>query len=388
MRALWAASVLGGLGQSLAGTASGLLAAQIAGADAVAGLPQAALVVGAAVAALALSGLTRRRSRRVALSTGAVIAVAGCIVDAVAGVSASLPGLLVGGLLLGSGNTAVMLARYAAADLGSEAVRARAMASILVATAIGAVAGPNLLAPASNLASELGWPELVGPYVVAAVGFAFAAFAFLLGPTPGTPMPASAAATAVAQVGPALGRQGASGLVVLGVANLVMVSVMTMAPVHLHHLGVGLGAIGAIVSLHIAGMFAPSPLSGWLISRIGATPAAAVSGALLVLACVLAASGAASPAVLGPALMVLGLGWNLALVAGSVLLTANVPATDRPRREAWGEVAMGAAAAGGGAASGLVVASANYPSLAGAGAVVAALLLPWAWSLRREHAGG
>ena len=135
--ALWAASSLGGLGQSLAGAAGALLAGDVGGAVAVAGLPQASLVVGAAVSALALSRLTVRRGRGAALSTGAVVATSGCLVVAAAALLASLWLVLLGSLLLGAGTTAVMLGRYAAADLGPETSRARSMASVLVATTVG-----------------------------------------------------------------------------------------------------------------------------------------------------------------------------------------------------------------------------------------------------------
>ena len=388
LRTLWAAGALGGLAQSLAGTAGALLARDVAGSDAAAGLPQALLVIGAAVSALVMSAATRRRGRRVALSLGAGVAVVGCVVVALAGVSANLPWVLVGSLLLGSGNTAVMLGRYAAADLGGEALRARAMASVLVATTIGAAAGPNLLAPAGWLASAARLPALVGPYLVAAAAFAAAATVLAIGLPSARIGPASPAGVDVAgredsepirRGRPVLGRRGAAGLAVLSLANLVMVSVMTVAPVQLHHVGLGLGAIGLVVSVHIAGMFAPSPVSGRLADRFGAPRVAAGAAVTLTAASVLAAGGAASSVVLGVALAVLGVGWNLALVAGSLLLTAGVPAIDRPRREGWGEVGMGAAASGGGAASGVVMVAGGYPVLAAAAAAVAALLLPWVW---------
>lgn len=383
VRSLWAAAVLGGLAQSLAGTAGALLARKLGGSDAVAGLPQAMLVVGSVVSALGLSALTRRRGRGVALSTGAVVAVAGCIAVVVAALSSSVVGVLLGSLLLGSGSTTVMLGRYAAAELGPEASRARALASVLAATAVGAVAGPNLLSPASAVAADLGMPELVGPYLVAAVGFTAAAVVLGAGLGTGRPLPAAtsahAGAAATGPAGSALGRQGTAGIAVLSLANLVMVSVMTMTPVQLHHHGVGLGTIGLVVSGHIAGMFVPSVLSGWLTERIGAGRVAGASGALLMIACPLAASGAASSTVLCAAMVLLGIGWNLGLVAGSVLLITDVPVLDRPRREGWGEVGMGAAAAGGGATSGVIVAASGYATLVTAAAAFAALLLPFAW---------
>ncbi len=325
LRSLWVASAVGGLSQSLAGSAG---------------------AVGAAVVVVSTLG-------------------------------GQLAGILAGSLLFGAGNTAVMLGRYAAADLGREADRARAMASVLVATTVGAVAGPNLLAPAGALATGLGLPLLAGPYLVAVVGFAAAGLTLAGGLRVAVPDRSQAPQTADTP----LGRDGAAGLVVLGLVNLVMVAVMTMAPVHLHNHGVGLGMIGLVVSAHIAGMFVPSPLSGWLTERVGPSRVARLSGATLLAACVLAA---VSPTawLLAAALLLVGVGWNLGLVSGSVLLTAHVPEHARPRREGWGEVSMGAAAASGGAASGVVATAGGYPTLAATTAAIAVLLVPLiAWLL-------
>lgn len=369
---LWIASLLGGLAQSVAGAAAALLARDLGGSDAVAGLPQAVLVVGSAVAALGMSAASRRFGRARALAAGTGAATGGSVVVVLAG---DLPGLLAGTLLLGAGTAAVMLGRYAAADGAPEGARARAMATVLVATTVGAVAGPNLLVPADALGRALGLPGLGGAYVVAAACFAGATGLLMRLPARPTgiepdPRVAAPAGTPV------------RGLVVLALANLVMVGVMTMAPVHLHHLGVGLGAIGLVVSLHIAGMFAPAPLSGWLADRWGPAPTTALAGAVLAASALLAAAATGSLLVLGVALVLLGVGWNLGLVAGSTLLTAGVPAGERPRREGWGEVAMGMAAAGGGAASGAVMSGGGYGLLASAGAAVAALVVAAAWQAR------
>jgi MFS family permease len=111
-------------------------------------------------------------------------------------------------------------------------------------------------------------------------------------------------------------------------------------------------------------------------------PTTALAGAVLVVSALLAAAATGAPLVLGVALVLLGVGWNLGLVAGSTLLTAGVPAAERPRREGWGEVAMGVSAAGGGAASGAVMSGGGYGLLASAGAAVAALVVAAAWQAR------
>jgi MFS family permease len=380
LRTLWVACALGGLSQSLGGSAGALLAQQAGHSGTVAGLPQAMLVIGAALSALGLSEVTRRHGRGASLSLGALTAAIGCAVVVFGGLGMTLTWILVGSLFLGAGNTAVMLGRYAAADLSRESDRARAIASVLVATTFGAVAGPNLLAPSGALAAQLGVPALVGPYLVAALGFVAAAFVLAAGLGVGAEDRVPPAGRTASRP---MTRNGVAGLAVLGAANLVMVAVMTMAPVHLHHHHASLGLIGVVVSAHIAGMFLPSPISGWLTEHIGAARVARLSGATLALACGLTAA-AATPVRLAAALVLLGAGWNLALVSGSVLLTADVPESLRPRREGWGEVSMGAAAASGGAASGVLATAGGYSALAATTGVLAALFaLLLGWHLRR-----
>lgn len=375
--ALWGACLFGGLGQSLAGSAGALLAVEVSGSEGPAGLPQAALVVGSAGAALALSRLTVARGRTRALTTGVLVAVVGCVVVAVGAAFGSLPLVLVGSLLLGSGSTAVMLARYAAADMGPLSARGRAMGLVLAATTVGAVAGPNLLAPASALADLLGWPALAGPYLLASVAFAAAGGTLALG-QPVTPRPATSETRLTTPGASRAWRpSGMVGLGVLSLANLVMVAVMTMAPVQLHLTGSRLAAIGVVVSLHIAGMFAPSPISGWLTDRIGAPFTAGLAGITLALACGLAAI-AGTAAALATAMVLLGVGWNLALLSGSALLSASVDPFERPRREGWGEVGMGLAAGGGVAASGPVMGIGGYGLLAVIAMSVAACVVPLA----------
>jgi MFS family permease len=302
-------------------------------------------------------------------------------------VAGSLPWVLAGSLLMGAGTTAVLLGRYAAADLAAEANRARAMGSVLSATTVGAVAGPNLLAPAAVVSGLLGLPELAGVYAIGGALFICATALLARLPLPADERDVRRNPSDEGDSRRKLSSSGKLGLAVLAVSNLVMVAVMTMAPVHLHHHGVGLGMIGFVISLHIAGMFGPAPLSGWLTDRVGGRAAALVAGVLLAGSGALAAAGAGSVPVLAVALVLLGIGWNVGLIAGSALLTADVPASERPRREGWGEVGMGVTAAGGGAVSGLLVGAGGYALLAVTGAVIAAGLIPLALRFTRWRSG-
>jgi MFS family permease len=374
IRVLRAASVFGGFAQSLSAAAAALLASQVGGSDAVAGWPQTALVAGAVAASVLLSRLAGRRGRRGSLSTGAVVALAGCVVVVLGAVAGRLSVILLGSLLLGAGNAMVMLSRYAAADLVPD--RARGMAMVLTATTVGAATGPNLLAWTSGVAAGLGLPALSGPFLFAALGFAASAGTLLFGlPDALLPERPSGPVPEPVPGREGFGRRSVIGLAVLAVANLVMVGVMTMAPVHMRHIGNGLSVVGLVIGLHIAGMFAPSPASGWLTERVGATVASACAGGVLAVASTLAALGAASATLLAVAMTLLGVGWNLGLIAGSTLLTEGIAAASRPRREGWGEAAMGLAAAMAGMASGPVMAAAGYPALAIIGAVASTCVI-------------
>jgi len=354
LRVLIAAQVLGGLGQAGA-TAGALLALDMTGSEALASLPLALLVVGSAATVIPVSALSRRAGRRVGLTVSLGIAAVGAA-GVVAGAELEDFALvLVASVLFGAGNTAVMLARYAAADLSTPSQRGRAIGLVVFATTFGAVAGPNLLEPAGRLAGALGLPELSGLYLFAAAAFSLAAVVLfaLLRPDPlqvaaalesGAAEPAAVAGAPRVPLRTLLAPAAAiTGLATIVVANLVMVAVMVMAPVQMHHQGHGLRLIGLVISLHIAGMFAPAPLTGRLTDRLGPLPVAAAGAALLVVAGALAATTQqAIP--FAVALALLGAGWNACLIAGSVMLASAIAVAQRPRAEGAGELSMGVAA--------------------------------------------
>lgn len=383
LRVLVGAQVLGGLGQAAGGAAGALLAREVAGSDAAAGLPLSLLVTGSALAAIPVSALSRSAGRRPGLAAALVGGALGAALCVLAGVFESLPLLLVGSLLFGAGNTAVMLARYAAADLSEPERRARTIGLVVFATTFGAVAGPNLLGPAGTAAEAVGLPPLTGLFVLAALAYlaAAAVLLVLLRPDPlrlathdeppedaWGPRPPLADLLAPPRV--------RAGLATIVTANFVMVAVMAMTPVHMRHHDHSLTLVGFVISLHILGMFAPAPVTGRLADRHGALRVALGGCTLLLAAGLLAGAAGGSVPVLSAGLLLLGVGWNACLIAGSALLVSAVAAGQRPRVEGVGELSMGLAAAGGGALSGPVVAIASFPALAVAAAALAATVAP------------
>lgn len=367
------ATAVGSAGLAAGGTAGALLAERITGTEAAAGVPLGVLVGGQAIAALLISTATVRLGRGRSLALGYAMGVAGAALVILAAVESSFLALLAGSAVLGAGNAAVFLTRYAVADVGENTGRGTALGIVLFAAALGAIASPNLLGPSGGLARLLNLPQLAGLYVIAVPCFSVAALLLAFGSGAAPPKAERKPLSSGRDIVSALRSPAArASFLVLAAANIVMVAVMAIAPVHLLAHDHGLGLIGVIVAVHVAGMFLPSPVSGWLADRVGST-SVAVSGLAFISASCVAGSmfdmGKAYPIM--ATLLVLGVGWNLAIVGGSAMLVGSVPTALRPHAEGFGELSMGLAAAAGAPAAGLVVALNGFAALSLTGAVVA-----------------
>ena len=378
---LFAISALGSTGYIAAGTVGTLVAAEIAGDAAFGGLPTAVAVLGTAVAATLLSSVMLRVGRRQGMLaglgaglTGAVIATAGVVIG-------SIPLLLVGSFLAGFANGGAQLGRYVAADLARPERRASAIGFVVWGSTIGAVTGPNLIAPAGGLASSAGLPPLAGAYVVTAIfiGLAVVLAAALLRPEPyALADPSALEARPTGTEAPALSAllrrpSVLVGLVALVAGQVVMVLIMTMTPLHLRDHGHGLVTIGVVLSAHLFGMFALSPISGRLTDRFGSPRIIAASLATLGAAALLSAVAPPDGGVLLTiALFLLGYGWNLGFVAASAMLTHGLHLAERTRVQGVADGLVWSSAAVASLSSGIVVAGASYAAL---GLVAIALLL-------------
>lgn len=388
---LFAIAALGSTGYIAAITVGTLVAAEIRGDATLGGVPTAAATVGTATAAGLLSGLMLQVGRRAGMIGGLVVGVAGAALSVGAVVAESILLLLIASVLTGFANGVGNLGRHVAADLVPPERRASAIAAVVWGSTIGAVSGPNLVAPAGAMAESLGLPTLAGAYVLTVVFIGLAALiAFaLLRPEPYALADRSAFETRLeGQVVPStasvLARPNVLvALVTLVAGQVVMVLIMTMTPIHLLDHGHGLTTVGFVLSAHTFGMFALSPLSGHLTDRFGSV---SVIGAGLATLAVAGAMAALAPpdggAVLTVALFLLGYGWNLGFVAGSALLARGLPLAERTRVQGIADGLVWSSAAIASLVSGVVVAGASYTAL---GLLGVALLVPPAvlLSLRR-----
>jgi MFS family permease len=403
---LSAGVALGGLGVTVGITVGGLLAREVAGSDAAAGLGQTASVLGAALVAVPLAGASDRWGRRAGLALGYGIAVLGALVVVAAAALSSLPLLLAGLFLFGAATSSGLQARYAAADLAEPEHRGRALSLVVWATTVGSVVGPNLAGPGDGVGRALGLPDLGGAFVLSIAAFAVVVLGALVllrpdplllarrltvGPAPTGPPARTGSAAAVRAVWASPG--GRLGVTAVVVAHAVMVGLMVMTPVHM---GAGHGAadgttlrvIGLVISVHVAGMYLFSPVVGWLADRVGRSTTVALGGVLLLLAAVVAGTAPSGAAVqLGAGLFLLGLGWSCGLVAGSTLVTESVPAQLRPAAQGATDLLMGLGAALAGAVGGPLLAVGGFGLVA---VVSSALVVPLAvvWAGARLRPAG
>jgi MFS family permease len=389
LRVLVCTQVLGGVGVSIGLAVSTLAAARMSGSDAIAGTALTCAVIGAAVAAVLLARVAARAGRRRSLAAGYLVAAAGGSLAVLAGQLDSWPLLLAGLVLIGGATAAGLAARFAATDLAAPDRRARALATVIWATTVGAVAGPNLGEPAGRLGELLGLAPLSGPFLCCLLVFALAAAVTLAGLRPdplllaregsaADPEPDTTGRAAVGGRARAALRRSPDarlGLAGIVLGHLLMVGLMSMTPVHMGHGGATLQLVGLVISLHVAGMYALSPLFGWLADRVGARTVLGLAAALLIGAGAVGASASGDrTAVLATGLVLLGLGWSAGLVAGSVLVTTAVPIADRTAVQGLTDVSMNVAGAVGGIAAGVTVAGSSFAVL---GVGVAVLALPY-----------
>jgi MFS family permease len=362
------AQMFGGIAVAGSVPAGALLAVSLTDSEAFAGLVQTAGVLGAAIFALPLARIALTRGRRPSLASGYGLGAVGAILVIFGAVSKNVALVLFGSLFVGVASAASLQARYAATDLALPQHRARSLSYVVWAATIGAVLGPNLLNFSGSVGMSLGLPQLSGPYVVSAIALTLAVLILLVSLRP-DPFQLATKLRQDQEPGTKIAhpklRDGIDhlrtrpravlGIGAISIGHVVMIMVMVMTPVHMAHVDVTLQLIGLVISVHVAGMYAFSPLVGMAVDRFGRVPMILAGAVILALSCAISGLAPADNVlVLGIGLFLLGLGWSFTLIAGSTLVTDSVEANERPSVQGLSDLSMNAAGALGGVAAGLI----------------------------------
>ncbi|TFB81711.1 MFS transporter [Cryobacterium flavum] len=389
VRVLITGQILGGIGMGATLSLGALLAAQLSGSSAWSGMAATMSTLGAAIVAIPLARLAQARGRRVSLATGSLIAGTGAIL-AILSVSVDIFLLLLLALmLLGAGSATNLQARFAATDLATSRFRARDLSVVVWSTTIGAVLGPNLFGPGEALGAALGLPAMTGAFAFSLAATVAAAFVYALGLRPDPLLTALAARTTSAGIrrasgGLAILRSNAAAryaVLVIALSHATMVALMSMAPVHLRDHGATLTIVGLTISLHVAGMYAFSPVFGALSDRLGRLPVILGGQLLLLVALTVAWLSDGSQSTMTVSLIFLGLGWSASVVAGSALVSEAVDIEDRSSLQGFSDLSMNAAGALGGAIAGPILALAGYSALGLCAMALVAVVV--VWSIKR-----
>lgn len=385
IRTLAGTQVLGGVGLSIGVSVGSLLFLQLTGTPGLSGLGQSLSVIGAAVIAIPVVRVTNAFGRRPGLALSYTLGTIGAALIILAVIADSVILGFLGMFLFGGGTAGNLQSRYTAADLAEPSRRGRQLAFVVWATTIGAVAGPLVMPPTDSFVQDaLGLPKYAGPFLASGAGFVLAGLVLwiMLRPDPLLTARALAGAPKMTRADRGLAAgwravRGSSsavlGLAAVAIGHLVMVGVMVMTPVHIKqsmdgHTGHGMsveGIVGIILALHVAGMYAFSPVVGWAADRFGRKFVILTGIALLLAACATAGTAPDEGTTqLAVGLVLLGLGWSCTMVGGSALLTESVDVARRASAQALSDVTMGVAGAAAGALSGVVMDGAGYPILA------------------------
>ncbi|MDZ5721833.1 MFS transporter [Bacillus sp. SXabc123] len=386
--------IFGGAGLAAGVTVGALIAQQMLGTDAFAGLPSALFTLGSAGSALFVGRLSQRYGRRTGLSAGFVIGGLGAIGVIIAAIINSIFLLFTSLIIYGAGTATNLQARYAGTDLANNKQRATAVSITMVFTTFGAVAGPSLVNVMGNFAISIGVPSLAGPFILAAAAYILAGVVLFIMLRP-DPLVIARTIEATNQEPSDKGHLETTehtenkrgiivGATIMVLTQIVMVAIMTMTPVHMSHHGHGLGAVGLVIGFHIGAMYLPSLVTGVLVDKLGRTAMAIASGMTLLLAGLMAAFAPGdSMVLLVIALSLLGLGWNFGLISGTALIVDSTETATRAKTQGTVDVLIALSGAAGGALSGMIVAGSSFLTLSFTGGILSLLLIPVVvWSRR------
>lgn len=383
--------VLQGLGQGATLAMGAVIANEMAG-PSFSGAAATGSTLGAAAASIPLARFAQRLGRRPALALGAFISGSGSVLTVLAAGVQVFPLLVLGFAMLGVGTAVGLQARFAATDNAEPSRRGRDLSLVVWSTTIGAVAGPNLFGPGEVIQHALGLPDHTGSFVIAIAAQFAAVLLYLVALRPD---PLELARGRVVDLAPAdEGIVRGRGTLIFAVAAIaashaVMVSIMSMTPVHLTTHGASLTVVGFTISLHVAGMFALSPLFGWLSDRWGRIPLILLGQLMLGLAVLAIGFGSENELAVVVALILLGLGWSASTVSGSALVSDLVTGEARLKVQGRTDTTMSLAGAFGGALAGPVLALVGYAGLAwGAGVLVVAVVVAASVVGRRVRLSG
>lgn len=338
-------------------------AAEMTGHDSSVGVVNASYFVAAAAGAFVFGRAMDRYGRRPGLGVAYLLLAAAGGVCALAIAAESYRLLLAGAVLFGVAFGGANLARAAVADMYEPAHRGRAVGIVLAAGTVGAVGSPFIVAFLRGWADREAIDPGVLPWVIVpAAAIAAMACSFALRPDPRDLAIASGSAAPAAPVRRPrellLVPQIRTAVLAAAVGQMAMVAVMGVTPIALHHHETSSTVVSTVISLHIAGMWAFSPLIGVALDRFGRRPGLIAGGAASIAGALLAATD--TPGFVAVGLFAIGLGWSATFLGATAVISDLTEPAERGAALGFNDLLVSLSSAAAGLLGGLVFEGAGF----------------------------
>ncbi|MCW1966696.1 MAG: MFS transporter [Anaerolineae bacterium] len=376
-------------------TLNAIIASRLSGTDRMGGVPQALILLGAAVSSYISGRLIGRIGRRNALLIGSVCAVIGGLIAASGVLMSALLVFFLGMIFFGLGRGALDQGRYAAAEINPPDRRASAVSRVVWGGTVGAVIGPVLAGPAGQFVNRnFGLlPDSGAPFMTALLScLSGIVIAVLLADIDFKGLSQRAGgmiqrkgdenvAPVMSKGSPVLHQPVArAAMVTLACAQAAMALMMAVIGLHMKNHGHE-ADVGIVITAHVLGMFAFSPLVGKAADKLGRRTMIYVGMTVLALGSILTPLSLFTPWIMWSEFLV-GLGWSMCYVSGSAMLTNALTASDRARSQGTSDLFVNLASGVGSLSSGLLLASFDFIWVGVVGVCISLLPLLAMWASR------
>ncbi len=392
-------------------TLHAIAAGILSGSDTATGLPSTTMTFTQSIMAYVFGLYMGRYGRRMGLAMAYSFGMLSALIGVASIYFGVFPLLLLSSAGLGVARAGADMSRFAAGEVFPEDLRARMIGRIVFAGTIGAVLGPALVAPGTQLAGLFGVnPEASlfvantqfvastmtignfnqgltsGPWVIATFMYAIAVIITIafLRPEPSVVAQQYVSAEEKQKVddgdmGRSLGEllslpNVQLAILAMLISQTVMVTLMTITPWHMHQADHANTSVSLVISAHTLGMFGLSALTGYLIDRYGRVQMMVI-GALTLLASAIIAPLSTQLPYLVFALFLLGLGWNFGYIAGSSMLADALRGREKNRVQGFNDMLVAGFAGLGTLSSGFLFEFGGYLLVSIGGGLLAFILM-------------
>lgn len=390
-------------------TLHSIAAGILGGSDAAAGLPTTMVTFAHSIMAYFMGIIMGNYGRRIGLCTAYALGFAGAVLGLISVLHGIFPLLLISSACMGMARAGTDMTRFVIAEIYPIDKRAQMIGRIVFAGTIGAIFGPALVEPSSQLAKLLSLelvtsppllqaplaqlllpsggasPELTtGPWVVALFlsGISFLITFVLLRPEPAVvakqysePHIEDAKPGASHSLGDLLRLPNVQlAILSMVICQSVMSILMTITPWHMHLADHSNAMVSLVIGAHVLGMFGLSPLTGYLIDRFGRVTMMVIAALVLIASTIISPLSNQLPYLVS-GLFLLGLGWNFGYVAGSSMLADALSGAERTRVAGFNDMLVAFCAGLGTLSSGVLFGLGGFVFVSAGGGAMALLLL-------------